>query len=50
VPEFGAIFDYQLSTMVFSYATAGFMAVFAMTAIWAAARSDDRAVGKPQAA
>jgi hypothetical protein len=48
--EFGSIFDYQLSAMVFSFGTIGFMAAYAVTAMWAVARSDDSVGGLLQAA
>ena len=50
MPEFGEIFDYQLSTMVFNVVSVGFLAAYAMVAIWAATHADNRVVGKLQAA
>jgi hypothetical protein len=46
MPEYGAIFDYQLSTMVFGYLTIGLMTVFTCVAIWATARAMSGAVSK----
>ena len=46
--EFGSIFDYQLSAMVFSFGTIGFMAAYAVTAMWAVARSNDHVAGAQQ--
>jgi hypothetical protein len=48
--EFGAIFDYQLSAMVFSFGTIGFMVAYAMAAMVATARVNERAAAVPQAA
>jgi hypothetical protein len=39
--EFGSIFDYQLSAVVFSFGTVAFMATYAAIAMWAVARSND---------
>ncbi len=39
--EFGSIFDYQLSAMVFSFGTVAFMATYAAIAMWAVVRSND---------
>ena len=50
MPEFGDIFDYQSTTMVFNLVSAGFLAVYAMVAIWAAAHANDRVAGALQAA
>ena len=50
MPEFGAIFDYHESAMAFGYTTVAFMLFYTMIAIWAAAHSEHRIAGAPQAA
>ena len=50
MPEYGDIFDYQLSTMAFSYLTIGFMAAYAFIVIWVTARSTDPVVSTLQPA
>ena len=43
--EFGDIFDYQLSTMVFGYINIAFMAAYGFVGIRMAARSKTHTVG-----
>lgn len=43
--EFGDIFDYQLSTMVFGYISFAFMAAYGLVGIWLTARSKTHTVG-----
>jgi hypothetical protein len=43
--EFGDIFDYQISTMVFSYITIAFMAAYGFVGIWITARPKTQTVG-----
>ena len=42
--EFGDIFDYQLSTMVFGYTSIAFVAAYGLVGIWLTARSKTRTV------
>ena len=42
--EFGDIFDYQLSTMVFGYISIAFVATYGLVGIWLTARSKTNAV------
>jgi hypothetical protein len=43
--EFGDIFDYQLSTMVFGYVSIAFVAAYGFVGIWLTARSKTQTVG-----
>jgi hypothetical protein len=42
VSEFGNIFDFELTTMVFSYGTIGFIAAYALFYVWAMPQSENR--------
>jgi hypothetical protein len=43
--EFGDIFDYQLSTMVFGYTNIAFIVAYGFVGIWLTARSTIHTVG-----
>ncbi len=48
--EYGIIFEYPLSTMVFTYITIGFIVVYAMASIWMTAQHRTDAFEALQAA
>ncbi len=50
VSEYGLIFEYPLSTMVFSYITVGFIVAYAMASIWMTAQHRTDAFEALQAA
>jgi hypothetical protein len=50
VTEFANIFDYQLSAMVFSVMTIGFMAAYGLAAVWGVAQVKSDVSGAFQAA